>query len=159
MLAWFSEHENARRHNSIEDVYKSVCKRHPGRQLAIDMSGITNACLNKLVRDGYVECIEIDFHDLDEGTSTKVKRFMITFEGLFFSENGGYKALRKKEASKQQLRLLERFVLVLGTLAAGIAGIDYLISDEVTRSIVVSIFLSSLAALIMPILSSLLKKI
>ncbi len=86
-----------------------------------------------------------------------IEQCKIAHKGAMFIQNGGYCTRQRKETSKQQLQDIQTLALVLGTLAAGIAGFDYLVSDAVTRSILVSILLSVLAALIVPIITYIVK--
>ena len=102
--------------------------------------------LDKLVNDGY-----INVH------GETLKRYSINIEGKFFNEKGGYSKQLKRESNRLKMQNSERTVLALGTIAAGIAGIWELFSDEIIRSVLISIFLAVLAALILPTISSIMK--
>jgi hypothetical protein len=65
--------------------------------------------LDKIVSDGYIKYFE--------------QLYSITFEGKLFHQTGGYSAEYKNESNRKFLRSLEKWLIVGGTVFAGLYGL------------------------------------
>lgn len=128
MLEWFCEPLQWRKSHTIEVIFKSIIDRNKELiQLNIDASGILNACLNKLRKDGYIAKVKKEVYDMDSDVSDFHDEYRITYDGLLFNQIGGYKDLRDREDKKELLRLWERIALAIGAVMAGSYGLFQMI--------------------------------
>lgn len=75
--------------------------------------------LDKLIRD---ENASFSFAKID-GTYVDIKCYYITYDGVLLLNSGGYKSKIQKEATQKFLLVLEKWLIVLGTVSAGLYGL------------------------------------
>jgi hypothetical protein len=134
MLVWFARYENRRKSHTIEDLYKAVTERHENENaLALDMAGITHTCMGKLMKDGYVEALDITFKGLSSEDFKLREEYRITFDGLLFLEEKGsylewkrYQTIRFAEEEGYRKRAetnAERLNILTAILGVGTIGL------------------------------------
>jgi len=69
--------------------------------------------MEKLIKDGYAARLDIEGID----------KYFITFEGLIFIKKGGYSNQHKKESKTKFILSFQTWLIVIGTVLAGIYGI------------------------------------
>lgn len=84
--------------------------------------------------------------------------YRISYKGKVFIENGGYIGQRKRKRNQELLKYLERVLLALGAIFGTVYGFLEVVKTNEYRNILLSVFLSAVAALLILIIQERRKK-
>lgn len=79
--------------------------------------------LEHLQNDGYIQSKTFEEYVEEMGENLYYTKYKTTFKGELFYEQGGYNRQLEKETNINRIRNLERILLTIGTLLAGLYGL------------------------------------